>query len=67
MTLTPNPGWGTGAPARARYGLSGLVAEGLEEHSLMRGRTFDEMVRWRNGKLIDVLRVLDHDFALSSE
>jgi len=50
-----------------RYGLSGLVAEGLEEHSLMRGRTFDEMVRWRNGKLIDVLRVLDHDFALSSE
>lgn len=42
-----------------RYGLSGLVAEGLQEHSLMKGRTFDEMVRWRNGKLIDMLRVLE--------
>ncbi len=43
-----------------RYGLSGLVAEGLQEHSLMKGKTFDEMVRWRNGKLIDMLRVLEH-------
>jgi 3-hydroxypropionate dehydrogenase (NADP+) len=42
------------------YGLSGLVAEGLQEHSLMKGKTFDEMVRWRNGKLIDMLRVLEH-------
>ena len=48
------------------YGFSGLVAKGLEEHSLMKGKTFDEMVRWRNGKLIDVLRVLDHDFDLNS-
>jgi 3-hydroxypropionate dehydrogenase (NADP+) len=41
-----------------RYGLSGLVAEGFQEHSLMKGKTFDEMVRWRDGKLIDMLRVL---------
>jgi hypothetical protein len=32
-----------------RYGLSGLVAEGFQEHSLMKGKTFDEMVRWRDG------------------
>ena len=49
------------------YGLSGLVAEGLEEHSLLSGKTFDEMVRWRNGKLIDILLVLDFDFGLGSE
>jgi 3-hydroxypropionate dehydrogenase (NADP+) len=42
-----------------RYGLSGLVAEGFQEHSLMKGKTFDEMVRWRNGKLMDMLRVLE--------
>jgi 3-hydroxypropionate dehydrogenase (NADP+) len=42
-----------------RYGISGLVAEGFQEHSLMKGKTFDEMVRWRNGKLIDMLRVLE--------
>jgi 3-hydroxypropionate dehydrogenase (NADP+) len=42
-----------------RYGLSGLVAEGFEEHSLMKGKTFDEMVRWRDGNLIEMLRVLD--------
>jgi 3-hydroxypropionate dehydrogenase (NADP+) len=41
------------------YGLSGLVAEGLQGHSLMKGRSFDEMVRWRNEKLIDMLRVLE--------
>jgi 3-hydroxypropionate dehydrogenase (NADP+) len=41
------------------YGLSGLVAEGFQEHSLMKGKTFDEMVRWRNGKLMDILRVLE--------
>ncbi len=42
-----------------RYGLSGLVAEGFQEHSLMKGKTFDEMVRWRDGKLIEMLRVLE--------
>jgi len=42
-----------------RYGISGLVAEGFQEHSLMKGKTFDEMVRWRNGKLMDMLRVLE--------
>ncbi|MBC8224355.1 3-hydroxyacyl-CoA dehydrogenase family protein [Candidatus Bathyarchaeota archaeon] len=43
-----------------RYGLSGLVAEGFQEHSLMKGKTFDEMVRWRNDKLIEMLRVLEY-------
>ena len=43
-----------------RYGLSGLVAEGFQEHSLMKGKTFDEMVRWRDGKLIEMLRVLEY-------
>jgi 3-hydroxypropionate dehydrogenase (NADP+) len=42
-----------------RYGLSGLVAEGFPEHSLMKGKTFDEMVRWRNSKLMDILQVLE--------
>ena len=42
-----------------RYGISGLVAEGFQEHSLMKGKTFDERVRWRNGKLMDMLRVLE--------
>ncbi len=41
------------------YGLSGLVAEGFQEHSFMKGKTFDEMVRWRNGKLMDMLRMLE--------
>jgi hypothetical protein len=26
---------------------------------LMKGKSFDEMVRWRDGRLIDMLRVLD--------
>ena len=42
------------------YGVSGLVAEGFHDHSLMKGKTFDEMVHWRNSKLIDLLRVLEH-------
>jgi 3-hydroxypropionate dehydrogenase (NADP+) len=42
-----------------RYGLSGLVAEGFQEHALMKGKPFDEMVRWRNGKLMDILQVLE--------
>ena len=40
--------------------LSGLVAKGYEEYSLLRGKSFDELVRWRDSKLIDVLRVLGH-------
>ncbi len=36
-----------------------MRAQGFQEHSLMKGRTFDEMVRWRNGKLMDMLRVLE--------
>jgi carnitine 3-dehydrogenase len=40
--------------------MSGLVAKGYEEYGLLRGKSFDEMVRWRDSKLIDVLRVLGH-------
>jgi len=43
------------------YRLSGLVADGFREHSLMKGKTFDEMVNWRNGKLIDMLRVKERN------
>ena len=43
-----------------RYMLSGLVAEGFEEHSLRNGKTFNGMVRWRNEKLVEMLRVLEH-------
>lgn len=39
---------------------SGLVAKGYENYSLLKGRSFDDMVRWRNDRLIDVLRVLGH-------
>jgi 3-hydroxyacyl-CoA dehydrogenase len=41
------------------YNLSGLVAEGLEDYSLLKDKSFDDMVRWRNSKLLDVLRVLE--------
>ena len=42
------------------YGLSGLVAEGFQEYSILKGTSFDEMLRWRNEKLIEMLRVLEH-------
>jgi len=42
-----------------RYDHSGLVAEGLEDYSLLKDKSFDDMVRWRNSKLLDVLRVLE--------
>lgn len=42
------------------YRLSGLVAEGFDEHFLLKGKSFDEMVRWRNEKLVEMLRVLEH-------
>jgi hypothetical protein len=40
--------------------LPGLVKEGYEEYSLLKGKSFDDLVRWRDSKLIDVLRVLKH-------
>ena len=40
--------------------VNGLVAEGFEEHSLRKGKTFNGMVRWRNEKLVKMLRVLEH-------
>jgi 3-hydroxypropionate dehydrogenase (NADP+) len=40
--------------------LPGLVKEGYEEYSLLKGKSFDDMVRWRDSKLIDVLRILKH-------
>ena len=39
---------------------SGLVAKGYEEYSLLKGKSFEDMVRWRDSKLIDILRVLGH-------
>ena len=38
---------------------SGLVAEGYHDYSLLKGKSFDDMVRWRNNRLIDILSVLD--------
>lgn len=40
--------------------LPGLVKQGYKEYSLLKGKSFDDMVRWRDSKLIDVLRVLKH-------
>jgi len=37
-----------------------MIEEGLEDYGLIKGKTFDDMVKWRDGKLIDVLRVLGH-------
>jgi hypothetical protein len=42
-----------------RYDNTGLVADGLEDHSMLRGKSFDDLVRWRDSKLIDVLRAVD--------
>jgi 3-hydroxypropionate dehydrogenase (NADP+) len=39
---------------------SGMVKEGYEEHSLLKEKTFDDMVRWRDSMLIDTLRVLQY-------
>ena len=39
---------------------SGLVAKGYEEYSLLKGKSFEDMVRWRDSKLIDILCVLGH-------
>ena len=40
--------------------LSGMVREGYVEYSLLKGKTFNDMVRWRDSRLIDTLRVLKH-------
>ena len=40
--------------------MSGLVAKGHVEYSLLKGKPFDDMVRWRDSKLLDILRVLGH-------
>ncbi len=40
--------------------LPGMVKEGYEEYSLLKGKSFNDMVRWRDSMLIDVLRVLKH-------
>ncbi|MFQ6076731.1 MAG: 3-hydroxyacyl-CoA dehydrogenase family protein [Candidatus Bathyarchaeia archaeon] len=37
-----------------------MVEQGYEEYSLLKGKSFDDMVRWRDSKLIDILRVLGH-------
>ena len=50
-----------------RYDRSGLVAGGLEGHSMLKGKTFEELVRWRDGKLIDVLRAVDRLPSIDSE
>ncbi len=39
---------------------SGLVTKGYEEYGLLKGKSFDDMVRWRESKLIDILHVLGH-------
>ena len=39
---------------------SGFVAKGYEEYGLLKGKSFEDMVRWRESKLIDILRVLGH-------
>ncbi|MCW4038269.1 MAG: 3-hydroxyacyl-CoA dehydrogenase family protein [Candidatus Bathyarchaeota archaeon] len=40
--------------------LSGMVKEGYREYSLLKGKTFDDMVRWRDSMLVDTLRVLQY-------
>jgi hypothetical protein len=34
------------------------VQKGMETYSLLKGKSADEMIRWRDSKLIDILRVL---------
>ncbi len=40
--------------------LSGMVKEGYEEYGILKGKTFDDLVRWRDSMLIDTLRVLQY-------
>lgn len=49
-----------------RYDHSSLVADGLEDHSMLKGKSFDDLVRWRNSKLIDVLRAADRPPSIDS-
>jgi hypothetical protein len=39
---------------------SEVVKVGYEEYPLLKGKTFDDMVRWRDSMLIDLLRVLQY-------
>jgi len=36
------------------------VKEGYREYSLLKEKTFDDMVRWRDSMLVDTLRVLQY-------
>lgn len=39
--------------------LSERVLTGMEEMSILKGKSFEDMVRWRDSKIIDILRALN--------
>jgi 3-hydroxypropionate dehydrogenase (NADP+) len=71
MSLGPGIRWAIYGPYLVRYFNTPshllkkyirheMVDEGLEDYGVLKGKTFDDMIKWRDGKLIDVLRVLGH-------
>jgi 3-hydroxyacyl-CoA dehydrogenase len=38
----------------------GLVKQGIADYDFLQDKSFEELVRWRDHKLIDLLRVLEH-------
>ena len=69
MALGPGLRWAIYGPYMVRYFNTPshiyrptyeMVEKGYDTYPLLQGRSFMEMVQWRDGKLIDLLRILGH-------
>jgi 3-hydroxypropionate dehydrogenase (NADP+) len=69
MALGPGLRWAIYGPYIVRYFNTTshlyqptyeMVEKGYDSYPLLQGRSFKEMVQWRDGKLIDLLRILGH-------
>lgn len=69
MALGPGLRWAIYGPYMVRYFNTPshlyqptyeLVEKGYDAYPILQGRSFKEMVQWRDGKLIDLLRILGH-------
>jgi len=69
MALGPGLRWAIYGPYIVRYFNTPshlyqptyeMVEKGYDSYPLLQGRSFKEMVQWRDGKLIDLLRILGH-------
>jgi 3-hydroxyacyl-CoA dehydrogenase len=69
MALGPGLRWAIYGPYMVRYFNTPshlyqptyeLVEKGYDTYPLLQGQSFTEMIQWRDGKLIDLLRALGH-------